>query len=202
MSIRNLFIVLIAFMLISPVKAEPNDASLWTIELSSTELFPSGSCRIYDDSHRLMLEGTLKSGKMDGTWTSVGSDGAKLMVWSYQLGIRNGPVQMWYGAFRYPDAAGRLKLVGVFANGQYDGEVIRYYPSGDREIVRIYEHGVHKSSRYWFPNGIESSTEIANKAADFNHQADLDYYEMQEDMLASALKKAHRIIANQEGRNP
>src|SRR2546425_7737039 len=87
-----------------------SDASKWTIELSSSESLPSGPCRIYDEEDRVMLEGTLTSGKMDGTWTSFGSNGDRLAVWSYREGVRSGPVQMWYGPLAYPKGRGCRKL--------------------------------------------------------------------------------------------
>ena len=119
----------------------PNDASKWTIELASSDALPSGPCRVYDEMHRLMLEGTLAAGKMDGTWTHWGSQGDRYGVWSYHQGVRSGPVQMWYTPFANPDARGRLKLEGTFLDGGYEGTVTRYYPSGTSECVRVYERG-------------------------------------------------------------
>ena len=69
------------------------------MELSSSESLPNGPCRIYDDIRRLILEGALVSGKTDGTWTPIGSNGDRLAVWSYRQSVRNGAVQMWYGPF-------------------------------------------------------------------------------------------------------
>src|SRR2546426_970711 len=126
---RNLSLALFALTLAGCVTPTVlNDANKWTIELASDEASPSGPCRIYDDLHRLMLDGTLASGKMDGSWTSTGSDGTRLATWSYRQGVRHGAVQMWYGALRYPGAGGHLKLEGTFADGEYDGTVTRYYP--------------------------------------------------------------------------
>src|SRR2546426_12839446 len=71
MNSRNFSLALLALTLAGCVTPTVlNDASKWTIELASSEPSPSGPCRIYDDLHRLMLDGTLASGKMDGTWTS------------------------------------------------------------------------------------------------------------------------------------
>jgi len=131
MNARNYSLTLLALTLAGCVTPTvQNDASKWTIELTSFEPSESSPCRIYDAQHRLMLEGTLASGKMDGTWTSTGSDGTRLATWSYRQGVRHGPVKMWYGALRYPDVGGHLKLEGTFADGEYDGTVTRYYPFG------------------------------------------------------------------------
>ena len=94
-----------------------------------------------------MLDGTLASGRMDSTWTSTGSDGTRLATWSYRQGVRHGAVQMWSGALRYPGAGGHLKLEGTFADGVYDGTVTRYYSSGTKQCVRVYERGVLKSTQ-------------------------------------------------------
>ncbi len=174
--------------------AAPNDASKWTIELASQDALPSGSCRIYDEKNRLMLEGILASGKMDGTWTQWGSQGDRYAVWSYRQGVRNGPVQMWYTPFTSTDARGRLKLEGKFLDGDYEGTVTRYYPSGAQQSVRVYEHGVLKSSRYWSSDGTEKSAAAAKANAEFELKADLKYLAALEDMVARSLAQAHRKI--------
>src|ERR1700722_5645077 len=84
-----------------------NDASKWTIKLTSLdslEDFPKDSyiCHIYDQQNRLMMDGILMAGKMDGSWHSCGSQGEQLAIWSYRGGVRNGPVLMWYGPLEYP----------------------------------------------------------------------------------------------------
>jgi hypothetical protein len=195
MNARNLSFTVLALTFAGCV-APPvlNDASKWTIEVTSSESLPSGPCRIYDDLHRLMLEGMLAAGKMDGTWTSWGSDATRLAVWSYCKGLRYGPVQMWYGALRYPEARGRLKLEGTFANGEYDGAVTRFYPSGKRQSVRVYEHGLLKSSKYWSPDGSEASAASAKAEADFEHEADMSYLSTLEGMVACSLTQARREV--------
>jgi hypothetical protein len=195
MNARNILLALLALALagcMTPIVL--NDASKWTIELSSSEVSPSGSCRIYDDLHRLMLDGTLASGKMDGTWTSTGSDGTRLAMWSYRQGVRQGAIQMWYGALRYPEASGHLKLEGTFADGVYDGTVTRYYPSGTKQSVRVYERGILKSSQYWSPGGAEASPSTAAREADFEHKQDMAYLSMLEDMVARSLAQAQREV--------
>jgi len=141
-----------------------------------------------------MLEGTLASGKMDGTWTSTGSDGAQLAVWSYRLGVRHGPVRMWYSALDDPEASGHFKLEGTFANGQYDGMVTRYYPFGARQSVRVYERKALKSAQYWSPDGVEKPVESAMGEAAFELKADLSYLATLEDMVRGALAQAQRKV--------
>ena len=171
-----------------------NDASKWTIELASSESSPSGACRIYDESHRLTLQGALISGKMDGTWTLFGSDGTRTMVWSYRQGVHNGPVQMWFGAFSYPEARGRLKLEGSFTNGEYDGTLTRYYPSGARQSVCVYVHGVLKTSQSFSPSGEEAPAASASKQAAWELDRDRIYLSLIEDAVARALAQAHREV--------
>jgi hypothetical protein len=171
-----------------------NDAGKWTIELASAESPPSGRCWIYDDLHRLMLDGTLAADTMDGTWTSTGSDGTRLAAWSYRHGVRHGPVQMWYGALRYPEAGGRLKLEGTFVDGEYNGTVTRFYPSGTRQSVRMYERGVLRSSQYWSPGGSEASPAAATREAEFEHKQDMNYLSTLEAMVARSLAQARREI--------
>ena len=171
-----------------------NDARNWTIELASSEPSPSGPCLIYDDMHRLMLDGTLVSGKMDGIWTSTGSDGTRLVKCSYHQGVRHGPVRMWFGALRYPEASGQLKLEGAFADGGYDGTVTRYYSSGTKQSVRVYERGVLKSSQYWSPSGVEAPPAAAARDAEFEHMQDMAYLSTLEDMVMRSLAQAHREV--------
>src|SRR5207249_4868483 len=103
---RDFILALLALTLVGcRTVSVSSDASKWTIELASSEPSPSGPCRIYDDLHRLMLDGSLLSGKMDGTWTSTGSDGSRLATWSYREGVRHGPLKMWYGALVIPKLA-------------------------------------------------------------------------------------------------
>lgn len=193
---RTLTLVVLALILAGcRTLTAPNDASQWTIDLASSEALPSGPCRIYDEVHRLMLEGTLAAGKMDGTWTSFGSDGGRLSVLSYRGGVLNGPVQMWYGFLAYPEARGRLKLEGAFVDGVYDGTVTRYYPSGARQSVRVYNHGLLKSSRYWSLNGTERSAPSSEANAEFELKADMNYMAAQEGMVARSLAQANRNIA-------
>jgi hypothetical protein len=195
MNARNFSLALLAFALAGCMTPTVlNDASKWTIELVSSDSSPSGACRIYDDMHRLMLDGTLASGKMDGTWTSTGSDGTRLARWSYRQGVRHGPVTMWYGALRYPQAGGHLKLEGAFSDGEYDGTVTRFDPSGTRQSVRVYEHGVLKSSQCWSPSGSEASPAAAAREADFEHKQDMAYLSTLEDMVTRSLAQARREV--------
>ena len=195
MNARNISLVIPALILAGCVTlTAPNDASKWTVEAASADSTPSGPCRIYDEMHRLMLEGTLAAGKMDGTWTMFGSDGGRLSVSSYREGVLNGPVQMWYGFLAHPEARGRLKLEGTFAGGVYEGAVVRYYPSGMRQSLRVYEHGALKSSRYWSPAGVEQSAASANANADFELQADSKYMAAVADTVTRSLAQAHRDI--------
>ena len=170
----------------------PNDASKWTIELTSSEASTSGPCRIYDEQNRLMLEGTLESGKMDGVWTSWGSQGDRLVVWAYNHGVRNGPVQMWYGPLAFPEARGRLKLEGTFRDGAFDGMVTRYYPSGVRACARLYDHGILKRSESWMFDGTPESPDAARTEAVTELKGDLDYMAILEDMIARSLAQAQR----------
>ena len=195
MNTRNFSLVLLALTLggcVTPTVL--NDASKWTIELASSETSPSGACRIYDDLHRLMLDGTLASGKMDGSWTSTGSDGTRLATWSYRLGVRHGPVKMWYGALAYPGAGGHVKLEGTFADGAYDGTVTRFFPSGTRQSVRVYERGVLKSGQCWSPGGSEAPPATAKREADFEQEQDMRYLNTLEDMVARSLAQARREV--------
>jgi hypothetical protein len=173
-----------------------NDASNWTIELASSEPSPSGSCKVYDDLGRLMLEGMLSAGKMDGTWTSFSSQGVRLPLlrWAYRDGARNGPVQMWYGPLAYPEASGHLNTEGTFLDGVYDGTVTTYYPSGTKISVRIYDHGTLKSCQYWSPEGVEHSSAEAVAEANRETQSDLRYITSEEDSVTRALAQAHRRI--------
>ena len=196
MNARNFSLALLALMLaagcVTPTVL--NDASNWTIELPSSDPSPSGSCRIYDDQHRLMLDGTLASGKMDGTWTSTGSDGTRLATWSYRQGVRHGPVKMWYGALAYPGAGGHIKLEGAFVDGAYDGTVTRFYPSGTRQCVRAYERGVLKSSQSWSQNGSEASSTAAQREGEFEQKQDMAYLSTLEDMVIRSLAQARREV--------
>src|ERR1017187_3441107 len=173
------------------------DSSNWTIELASSNSPPSGPCKIYDRQQRLMLEGTLSSGKMEGTWTSFGSNGDRLAVLSYHQGIRNGPVEMWYGAFAFPKAAGHRKLDGTFVDGDYEGTVTRYYPSGARQSERVYEHKALKGARFWLPNGTAKPVAAAMSEAESDHKADMTYLAKLEDMVAQSLAHAQRKIREQ-----
>jgi antitoxin component YwqK of YwqJK toxin-antitoxin module len=141
-----------------------------------------------------MLDGMLASGKMDGTWTSTGSDGTRLATWSYRQGVRHGPVKMWFGALRYPEAGGRLKLEGAFAEGSYDGTATRYYPSGTKQTIRVYDRGVLKSSQYWSPGGSEATPATAAREADSEHKQDMAYLSTLEDMVTRSLAQARREV--------
>ena len=192
---RDFILALLALTLLGcRTVSVSSDDSKWTIELTSSEPSPSGPCRIYDDLHRLMLDGSLSSGKMDGTWTSTGSDGTRLATWSYREGVRHGPVKMWYGALRYPEAGGHLKLEGTFADGGYDGTVTRFYPSGTRQSLRVYEHGVLRRSQYWSPGGSDASPAAAAKEAEFEHKQDMAYLSTLEDMVVRSLAQARREV--------
>jgi len=192
---RDFILALLALTLVGcRTVSVSSDASKWTIELASSEPSPSGPCRIYDDLHRLMLDGSLLSGKMDSTWTSTGSDGTRLATWSYREGVRHGPVKMWYGALRYPEAGGHLKLEGTFVDGGYDGTVTRFYPSGTRQSLRVYEHGVLRRSQFWSPGGSDASPAAAAKEAEFEHKQDMAYLSTLEDVVARSLAQARREV--------
>jgi hypothetical protein len=171
-----------------------DEPSKWTIELISSEALPSGPCRIYDALGRLMLDGTLATGKMDGGWTAFTSRGDKVVAWSYHNGQRNGPVQMWYGPFAYPEANGRLNVEGSFLDGAYNGVVKGYYPSGAKTSVRVYDRGTLTNCQYWSAEGAEFSSSEAVIEANRETKADLDYIALLENNVIRSLTQAHRKI--------
>src|SRR4051812_23241961 len=116
-----------------------NDPTKWTIEIASNEPQLTGPCRIYDELHRLMAEGSVTENKMDGAWKFSASNGTPVVEASYRSGVREGPVKMWFGRWHYPAAVGKVKLEGVMVNGNYDGQVTRYDHTGIKQSVRIYE---------------------------------------------------------------
>jgi len=101
---------------------------------------------------------------------------------------------MWYGPFAYPEARDRRKLEGAFLDGDYEGTVTRYYPSGARESLRVYEHKVLTRAQYWSPDGVEKSAASAQARAVSELKADLIYLATLEDMVARSLNQAHRKI--------
>lgn len=171
-----------------------SDASRWTIEVASSDAKPSGLIRIYDDMGRLMLEGSLISGQMDGTWTAWSSQKDRLAEWSYRAGVRNGPVKMWYGRMVYPDALGRLKLEGTFHDGNFDGPVTRYHATGSRRTVRIYEQGKIISAQCWAPDGTEQPPGFTTEVAAEEHKGDMLYLGELEGIVTRSLVQAHRRI--------
>ena len=190
---RNFALVFLALSLTGCVTTtDRNEASKWTIELASPESLPSGLCRIYDERNQLMMEGNLESGKMDGLWTVWGSGEDRYAELSYRQGVRNGPVKMWFTPFLHPEARGRLKLEGTFLNGNYEGAVTRYYPSGTRQCVRLYENGILKSSTSWMPNGKEQSVASTAEESAYEQKADSSYLTNLEGMVTQSLAQAHR----------
>jgi hypothetical protein len=119
---------------------------------------------------------------------------ARLATLLYRQGVRHGPVKMWYGALRYLEAGGHLKLEGAFSEGDYDGTVTRYHPSGTRQSVRVYAHGVLMNSQYWSPSGAEASPAAAAREADFEHKQDMAYLSNLEDMVTRSLAQARREV--------
>ena len=197
MIIRTLTIASLAF-LFAGCRSVPdmNDPSKETIELTSSDTLPSGPCRIFDPRNRLMLEGTLASGKKDGTWSAWSSQGKKLYMLLYRQDVLNGPVLMWFGSSYASEARGNLMLVGSFLDGVYDGTVIRYYPSGARKSVSVYDHGDLKSSRYWLADGSESSTTVALEMAANDLKTDMAFLAATDEVVATSLAKAQRRIRN------
>ena len=170
------------------------DASKWVIDVASNDAAPTGPIKIYDSQNRLMLDGSLVAGKMDGTWTAWTSDGERVVIWHYRNGLRHGPIQMWYGRFAYPEAAGRLKLEGDFEDGHYEGKVTRYHASGARRSVRLYEQGVIKSAQCWGPDGTEQPPALTAEVAAEEHKGDMTYLENLEGMVPTSLAQAQRRI--------
>jgi hypothetical protein len=172
-----------------------DDVSKRTVELTSSEPSPSGHCRIYDELGRLMLEGTLSSGKMDGTWTSFSSQSKlPLATWSFHNGLRNGTVQMWYGPLAYPGASGHINTEGTFLDGVYDGKVTSYYSDGSKRAERIYDHGVLKNCQYWSPDGTEFSKAEAIAEGNRETKSDMIYLASLENSVTQSLAQAHRKI--------
>ena len=87
-------------------------------------------------------------------------------------------------------------LVGSFLDGVYDGTVIRYYPSGARKSVSVYDHGDLKSSRYWLADGSESSTTVALEMAANDLKTDMAFLAATDEVVATSLAKAQRRIRN------
>ena len=197
MIIRTLTIAALAFVF-TGCRAVPDmsDPSKGTVELTSSDALPSGSYRIYDPRNRLMLEGTLASGKKDGVWTAWSSKGDKLYELLYRQDVLNGPILMWFGSSYVSKARGHLMLVGSFLDGVYDGKVMRYYPSGARKCVSVYDHGVLKSSQYWLADGSESSTTTAQEQAANDLKSDMAYLAATDEVIATSLATAQRRIRN------
>ncbi len=186
------FLLIFAGCMAPGVPVVPNDASKWTIEVTSSDPKPTGPIRIFDEQNRLMLDGSLVAGQMDGTWTGWSSQKDRLVIWTYRAGVRNGPIQMWYGRFAIPEAAGRLKLEGAFLDGKYDGAVTRNHPSGARRSVRIYKNGTIESARCWAPDGTEQTPAFTADVAAEEHKADMLYLEQLEGIVTRSLAQAHR----------
>jgi hypothetical protein len=101
---------------------------------------------------------------------------------------------MWYGPHASPDARGHVKLEGAFLEGDFDGTVTTEYPSGAQRCLRVYDHGVLKSSQYWASDGTEKSPASADEEAARELNADLTYVASMENMVARALAQANRKI--------
>jgi hypothetical protein len=170
-----------------------NDPTKWTIEIASHEPKLSGRCRIYDEFHRVMAEGSIADDKMDGAWTFTASDGTPIVESSYRSGVRDGPVTMWFGRWRYPDAVGKVKLQGVMVNGNYEGQVTRYDHTGVKQSVRTYEGGVLKNAQWW-DGPIEAPPKKALEESQLEHQRDMQYFQQLESVFPIALEKARRVV--------
>jgi hypothetical protein len=74
--------------------------------------------------------------------------------------------------------------------------VTRYYPSGTRQSVRVYEHGILRSSQAWSPDGQEASPSTATREAEFEQEQDMAYFGAMEGMVTRSLAQARREIRN------
>src|SRR6202044_940158 len=107
--------------------------------------------------------------------TAFTSRGDKIVEWSYYNGQRSGSVKMWYGPFAYPEADGRLNVEGTFLDGEYNGVIKGYYPSGTKTSVRVYDRGTLTNCQYWSAEGVEFSFSEAVTEANRETKADMDY---------------------------
>lgn len=186
--------LLVAGCVTMPGLRLPDDASQWTIELTSTNGLPNGPCAIFDQLDRKMLEGNLAEGKMDGIWRGYASTGDKVIECSYRAGVRNGPVKMWYGPFAYPEAVGRLNVEGEFVDGAYSGLVKSYYTSGVKMTLREYDHGTLMKCRYLSAEGWDYSFKKAMAEGRREDKADLVYLASQDDIVTRSLAQARRVV--------
>ena len=170
------------------------DAGRPVVELTSSDVPPSGLCRIYSEN-KLMFEGTLASGKMDGAWAAWNSQGVRIVICTYQQGVRSGLVQMWYGGLSHPEDRWRLKLEGTFLDGVYHGIVTNYSPTDASQLLREYEHGTLKKAWHAnLPSGTVTPPDEAQAKAITLLKDDLDYLTMLEGMVNQALTEGQRKI--------
>lgn len=171
------------------------DETKQTIVLQTADEPPSGPFRVYDAIGRSMVEGALRNGVPHGELNAFSGDGGHTARWTLTDGVRNGPFTMWYGKLAHANAAGRLKLEGAFVDGLFHGTVTRLYPTGNRQLVRQYEHGALVSCEAWRADGTALSSADARVRAEQEHARDLQYFTTLDQIVTQTLDRGRRTVA-------
>jgi antitoxin component YwqK of YwqJK toxin-antitoxin module len=128
----------------------------------------------------LSVEGAFADGEKQGVFHFYTTRGTEIAEIPYERNQKHGTVRLWYGELAYPDAAGRPKLQGAYANDRLDGTKESWWPSGAKRTREEFEAGALGRAQAWAENGAALTEAQASDRSARDAEADVKFYRILE----------------------
>ncbi len=138
---------------------------------------PVGDYRIVDTRGGTRAQGHFDAGQMEGLWTFWDSRGTRTAQIRFHRGDPAGEYRLYFSAFAFPTAAGRLKTEGKMAGRHVVGQHVGYGPDG----------GVFSRASFGADGNIKASAGTAERARELV-EADYRLFETLQQAVQDALK--------------
>jgi hypothetical protein len=151
---------------------------------------PEGLFELRTPDGKVQVRGNFEQGRKTGTWIFADSGGVKVAELTYRDGLRDGPFQMWYGSFAFPESAGKDKLAATFDADQLDGDKTRWRKDGSPECKTRFDHGTIINAECWDGNGVQKSQSDSLKMARDELKADEEWFKEMDGWIDGSIRAA------------
>lgn len=155
-----------------------------------------GPFEFYEPGGQIQHKGNFVDNKKDGLWTVWESTGVKIAEITYNDGMKNGPVKLWYGSsIDSGKRAGNIKLEANFLQNNYHGHYKTSLPDGKIRNEVEYENGNINQVKLYDYNGnlVDVAKQEAIQYAKKDMERDFELFSAYDKVVDMAIKYGHKI---------